>query len=321
MHELATIVSSIQMLAADIGPYWRFSGVFHPASTHLPIGLLTVAGLIELYHLARRRKSPNTTAVICLCIGTVGAIGATVLGWALASTDGGIAADSDEQAVHRWTGLALAVISPVVAFAALAAYRNADRRRMLIGYRVGALALVGLVSLTGSYGGKLTHGTTYYSRAYNKLLTETRSGGVDDRKTILTSTGGAPKSAASIAATRPATSAAPTSAVAVAAVSAGSASVTFEQHVKAIFDAKCISCHGPAKQKGKYRCDTLELTMKPGAVEEVIAIPGNAKDSPLYQMVLGIGDYEEEKMPPDGKDELTPAEVEIVKAWIDQGAK
>lgn len=305
MHDLLPTVALAPALLADIAPYWRFSGVFHPASTHLPIGLLTVAGLIEMYHAVRRNRTANTTAVVCLVIGTLGAVGATLLGWAMASGMGGMVKDSPERAIHRWLGVALAVASPTIAIFALLAHRNAERRTSLRVYRIGAISMVGLVSLTGMYGGKLAYPNSY-ANAWDKLMVSTgRSTVAEDVEPV--SIPGFPEGTTSRPTTGPGSDA--------------SAGVPYAA-VHAIFQAKCVSCHGPEKQKGKYRCDTRAWAMKPGADGEAKPIiPGDGKNSTVYQMVLGIGDYADSKMPPDGKNELTPAEVAVLKDWIDQGAK
>ena len=38
----------------------------------------------------------------------------------------------------------------------------------------------------------------------------------------------------------------------------------FAKVIQPMFDAHCVSCHGPKKEKGKLRLDSLELTLKGG---------------------------------------------------------
>src|SRR5437588_9752453 len=40
--------------------------------------------------------------------------------------------------------------------------------------------------------------------------------------------------------------------------------VTYVKDIKPIFDHSCIKCHGPEKQKGKLRLDTLPAALKGG---------------------------------------------------------
>lgn len=98
--------------------------------------------------------------------------------------------------------------------------------------------------------------------------------------------------------------------------------VDFAKEVYPIFAEKCISCHGPQKQKGKYRMDTKDFAMKPGSDGPYI-IAGSSEKSPLVHMVAGL--IEEGLMPPPsdkpGESEpLTKEQIGLLRAWIDQGA-
>ena len=96
--------------------------------------------------------------------------------------------------------------------------------------------------------------------------------------------------------------------------------VKFETDIKPIFEKSCVKCHGPEKQKGKLRLDTLEATLK-GGEEAPNIIPKDSAKSTLVHSIARIGD-EDNFMPPKGKGEpLTKEEVGLVRAWIDQGAK
>ena len=95
--------------------------------------------------------------------------------------------------------------------------------------------------------------------------------------------------------------------------------MTYAGDVKAIFEKSCVKCHGAEKQKGKLRLDTREATLKGGENGESV-IKGDSLKSPLTLSVSRLD--EDTAMPPDGKGEpLTPEQVGLVRAWIDQGAK
>lgn len=98
--------------------------------------------------------------------------------------------------------------------------------------------------------------------------------------------------------------------------------VDFVKEVYPIFVEKCISCHGPQKQKGKYRMDTKEFAFKPGS-DGPFFIAGNSEKSPIVHIVAGLID--EGLMPPPsdkpGESEpLTKEQIGLLRAWIDQGA-
>ncbi len=95
--------------------------------------------------------------------------------------------------------------------------------------------------------------------------------------------------------------------------------VTYAKDIKPLFEKTCFECHGEKKQKGKLRLDSLENALKASENGKAI-IPGKSADSALVKAVARL--VEDDAMPPEGKSRpLTPAEVGLVRAWIDQGAK
>ncbi len=98
------------------------------------------------------------------------------------------------------------------------------------------------------------------------------------------------------------------------------AGVTYDKNIKPVFEKSCFKCHGPEKQKGKLRLDSLEAAIKGGENAPDVVVKDSAK-SPLVWSVARIGD-EDDAMPPKGKgDPLTTEQVALIRAWIDQGAK
>ena len=94
------------------------------------------------------------------------------------------------------------------------------------------------------------------------------------------------------------------------------AEVAFDRDVKPIFAAHCVSCHGPEKQRGGLRLDR-KVDAFAGGDSGAAFTPGKAADSALLKRVASDGD---DRMPPKGE-RLTAAQLGVLKAWIDQGAK
>jgi mono/diheme cytochrome c family protein len=95
--------------------------------------------------------------------------------------------------------------------------------------------------------------------------------------------------------------------------------VTYAKDIKPLVEAACIKCHGPEKQKGKVRLDSLEAALKSGEKDKAI-VPGQSAKSPLVHAVAQLDP--DMAMPPEGKgDPLTKVQVGLIRAWIDQGAK
>ncbi|HWQ35667.1 MAG TPA: PSD1 and planctomycete cytochrome C domain-containing protein [Blastocatellia bacterium] len=92
--------------------------------------------------------------------------------------------------------------------------------------------------------------------------------------------------------------------------------VDFVRDIQPIFQASCAPCHFSDKPKGELRLDSKALAMK-GGLSGAVIIPGNSSGSRLLQRILGAGG---EKRMPLGRDPLSPAQIELIRRWIDEGA-
>jgi mono/diheme cytochrome c family protein len=91
--------------------------------------------------------------------------------------------------------------------------------------------------------------------------------------------------------------------------------VDFATEVKPIFEATCIRCHGRGRDRGGLRIDSRDTLLK-GGDSGPAAIAGKSADSYLIALVSGADP--DEVMPKKGK-KLTPEEIGLLRAWIDQG--
>src|SRR5258708_3711668 len=97
---------------------------------------------------------------------------------------------------------------------------------------------------------------------------------------------------------------------------ASSQPVAFQKDIQPIFEKSCYSCHGPTMQMNDLRLDSKQAAFAGGKSGKAI-VQGKAFESPLYQRVAGIGTLA--RMPMGGKP-LEAAQIELIRAWIDQGA-
>ena len=93
--------------------------------------------------------------------------------------------------------------------------------------------------------------------------------------------------------------------------------VNFAQDIKPIFETSCVHCHGHGRDKGEFRLDTRETFLKGGDNGPAL-VPGRSAESRVIGLVAGVDP--ENIMPQKGKP-LTPAQIGLLRAWIDQGAK
>jgi mono/diheme cytochrome c family protein len=96
-----------------------------------------------------------------------------------------------------------------------------------------------------------------------------------------------------------------------------SVTVDFVKDVQPILSQNCYSCHGPQRQKAELRWDVKAIALKGGEHGPDI-IPGKSAESRVIQYVAGVNP---DLIMPQKGDRLTAAQVGLLRAWIDQGAK
>jgi mono/diheme cytochrome c family protein len=93
--------------------------------------------------------------------------------------------------------------------------------------------------------------------------------------------------------------------------------IDFSQEIKPIFESSCVQCHGHGKGKGGMRLDTRETLLKGGDSGATI-VPGSSAQSLLIALVQG---FDPDNVMPQKGTRLTQAQIALLRAWIDQGAK
>jgi mono/diheme cytochrome c family protein len=100
--------------------------------------------------------------------------------------------------------------------------------------------------------------------------------------------------------------------------------VTYATDMKAIFDISCVKCHSGDKPKARLKMDTLEGVLK-GTKEGKIVTSGDSAGSVIVKAVAHLTKDKDTWMPPmpnkAGIKPLTPEQIGLIRAWIDQGAK
>ena len=96
----------------------------------------------------------------------------------------------------------------------------------------------------------------------------------------------------------------------VSAVPAAAEPVSFSREVAPILQRSCVGCHKEGKAKGKYRLDTYAQL-----AEELVG--GDLESEFFYRITTGD---KEERMPAEA-DALAAAEIEVIRKWIEEGAK
>jgi hypothetical protein len=92
--------------------------------------------------------------------------------------------------------------------------------------------------------------------------------------------------------------------------------IDFDRQVQPIIAKHCLECHSQDKRKGGLSLATYADALDGGRNGPAIR-PGNSTKSLLLHRITGVV---EPQMPKD-EDPLTPAEIALVRRWIDQGAR
>ena len=89
----------------------------------------------------------------------------------------------------------------------------------------------------------------------------------------------------------------------------------FETHIQPLLANKCVDCHQGDEAKGELRLDQL-IHLYEGGTSGPILEPGNAQKSFLFHITAS------KEMPPASHDTpLTMEELELLRIWIESGAK
>jgi hypothetical protein len=86
--------------------------------------------------------------------------------------------------------------------------------------------------------------------------------------------------------------------------------------VKAILEENCLECHSQDKRKGGLSLATYDDLLE-GGKDGAIVRPGSSARSMIIDRLTGAV---EPQMPKD-EAALAPAEIEVIRRWIDQGAR
>jgi mono/diheme cytochrome c family protein len=100
--------------------------------------------------------------------------------------------------------------------------------------------------------------------------------------------------------------------------------VTYATDIKPIFDTSCVKCHSGDRPKARLHMDTLAGVLK-GTKEGKIVTAGDSANSFIVKITAHTTTDPMSWMPPmknrAGIKPLTPDQIGLIRAWIDQGAK
>lgn len=310
---LAVIVA-LAMLPSWAGPppedglpeLAKFVGRFHPVMLHLPIGMLLLVLALEIGR--KFSKKPSSSTQVAMFFAATSAVVATLLGFVLYYSDPG---EYERELAERHLNGGIIFACGVLASFVVKVWVDVAGGKgtwLYLTMLLGSSAIMGIASHEGA---SLTHGKDYLTQyAPNEVRKVIGLPLKEEKK---------PKGRAgtSLAANGSEEGSGSAGAAAVVAKAPGE-QVVYAEIIAPILEAKCYSCHNAEKQKGKYRMDEYELLVKGGKEGDGIIHGKSAESNVIVRIDLPEDD--DEHMPPEGKKDLEPHEVQLIKWWIDAGA-
>jgi len=219
------------------GDWLTYFGRFHPLWVHLPIGFLVLAALLRIYGDWKKKQTFDEAVTFSFLLGTSSALVAALLGFLLSASGG---YEDDLLDVHKMGGWA------TVLFSGLAWWMSRAKRRFSkkVEYPFLGILLLAL-SVTGHYGGSLTHGKDYLSEF--APFGEKKEAEVRQLNSL-------------------------------------EEAILYTDVVQPILKTKCVSCHREGKSKGGLKLDSFE-TLSKGGESGAVIFAGNAKKSELIRRV------------------------------------
>ena len=94
--------------------------------------------------------------------------------------------------------------------------------------------------------------------------------------------------------------------------------LVYKDVIQPIFESKCISCHNPDKTKGGLMLIDEKSILK-GGKDGKLVVPGQPNISMLLQRIHLVAE-DKKHMPPAGKPQLTPDEMNLLYLWVKENA-
>jgi uncharacterized membrane protein/mono/diheme cytochrome c family protein len=248
-----------------------FIGRFHPVWVHLPIGFLIIAVLFKVYMALVKKPAMQDAVIFSLLLGAISALVAAVLGFLLSRSGGYDGGLLDIHLVAGWTTVLLSAFAWWI-------NKHEDRFNKKLNYSLLGLMILAL-SVTGHFGGSLTHGEDYLTAfaPFGDKQKETKG----------------------------------------RVLAKVEEAEVFTDVLQPVFKSKCQSCHRPGKSKGELNLISYETMLK-GGENGPVFVPANVEKSEIVRRVTLPYEHED-FMPAEGKIPLTEEEIQALIWWIAEG--
>lgn len=246
-------------------------GRFHPLLVHLPIGFLVLIIFTEFYFSLILKKEFNRKySLFSWLLSFICALFAVITGLLISSGGHYIEANLSTHKIFGFILLFITFLSWIIR----KVFKKINRFNLLI---LNIISII-LLTITGHYGGNLTHGQEYLK----EIIPLASNDNKEKNHLLLTD-----KKIDSV--------------------------VVYDDLIHPIFSNKCISCHNNVIQRGGLDMSNLENLLKGGNAGNPIN-PMNPRKSLLFErMTLPIQNIK--SMPPDGE-LVSYDEINLILWWM-----
>ena len=293
----------------------------------MPIGALTAIWFLEFLLEKNDDKHKNQATGLLHLLLLISCGLTVVLG--LSYEEFGQYGDEIEQ--HRFWGFIFAGCI-VATYLCYWIHRKLGKRSSKLVYMLALLAATITMVLTAHQGGELVHGKGFLSKPFQEekrqavapapFADESSKENTDQARIVTQATTISAPSAPMVDAINGANRIDPITAPIAALEQTPQVldpRIALFETSQAIFERNCYKCHGATKQKGGYRLDEQHSINLGGKSKLPAIVPGNVEQSELmYRMLLPHDD--DDAMPPEEKDPVSPEDIDLVRQWIEAGA-
>jgi len=201
-----------------------FLGKLHPVIVHLPIGILVLVILFEMYVRKTNNNKLNPAISFALFLGFISGFISVLLGF-LISLNGGY----DEQLLnwHKFAGIGITLISFLGWMIKSGKIKTSDFTYLFL-----TVLLAIFLVFTGHFGGMLTHGNDYLISSAPEFIRKTFR--IENKKPVYA----LPSNMDSL--------------------------MGYKDLIQPILDNKCNTCHNPSKRKSGLMLDNFDNLMNGG---------------------------------------------------------
>ncbi|TVQ03809.1 MAG: hypothetical protein EA359_08505 [Balneolaceae bacterium] len=257
-----------------------FFGRFHILLVHLPIALLLLAAIMELFSRFRPFEYLGRSVTFVLVLSATASIASVFAGLMLA-TGGGY--NESLLNSHKWWGIGVTFFTIAALVFKILPISNPKISEIIYGLTL-TVAVVSLF-VASHLGGSLTHGQNYLIAYMPDQLKNLLRIDMDDNAVMFDNIDEA---------------------------------VIFSDLVFPVFNDRCVSCHNPDRTEGDLRLDSFDHLMRGGENGPAI-ISRSPDNSDLFLRIIAPRN-DDNRMPPGNRRPLADHQIEIIKWWILEGA-